>query len=46
LLNAAGAYPTFMSLLDAAEPMTISPSNGPDVKVVAVTDDPDGHRFS
>ena len=35
-----------MDLLGTPEPMTITPAYGSDVKVVAVTHDPDGHWFA
>jgi hypothetical protein len=46
LLNAACPNPTFMRLLDAAEPISVSSSNGSNVKIVAAADDPHGYRFS
>src|SRR5260370_24136607 len=46
LLNAAGPYPTFVPLLGTAEPLSAPPPHGSDVQVIAVTDDPHGHRFS
>src|SRR6202022_4527598 len=46
LLNTAGPYPTLVPLLGPTEPMSIAPSNGSEVQVVAVPDDPHRHRFS
>ena len=46
LLNTAGLYPPLVPVLGTAEPITLGPSDGSEVQVVAVTDDPHGHRFS
>jgi hypothetical protein len=46
LLKTAGPYPTFVPLLRTAEPLSSAPPHGSDIKVLALTDDPHGHRFS
>jgi hypothetical protein len=44
LLDTAGVDLAFVTVLDAAEPGRVAPAPGSDVEVVAVADDPDGHR--
>ena len=45
LLNTTGPYPTLVPLLRTPEPMTAAASDGSNVQVIAVTDDPYGDRF-
>src|SRR4029077_15392129 len=46
VLNAAGSYSTLVPLPGIPEPMSTFPPDGANVQVVAVTDDPHGHRLS
>src|SRR5947209_2485233 len=46
LLNTTGSYQTLVPFLDTAEPMTTASPYGPNVYVLAVTDNPHSHRLS
>src|SRR5437879_10457821 len=46
LVNTSGPYLTLLRLVGATEPMTAAATDGSDVYVVAVADDPHRNRFS